>query len=164
MSLPISPLSRHSESAPRRREVVIGAAAGIGLASLPKAVMAATQPALPELIARLTEGAVPARGRITLEIPVLVENGNSVDTRIVVESPMTEADHVRWIHLIAEKNPFPDMARFHLGPRSGRAEVATTLRLATSQKVTAVAALSTGDYLMSDADVVVTLSACIDGG
>ncbi|GAU82535.1 thiosulfate oxidation carrier protein SoxY [Bosea sp. BIWAKO-01] len=126
--------------------------------------MAATQPALPELIARLTDGAVPVRGRITLEIPALVENGNSVDTRIVVECPMTEADHVRWIHLIAEKNPFPDMARFHLGPRSGRAEVATTLRLATSQKVTAVAALSTGSYLMSDADVVVTLSACIDGG
>src|SRR6478735_5826410 len=136
MSLPISPLSRHSESAPSRRDIVVGAAAGIGLASLPKVAMAATQPALPELIARLTDGAVPERGRITLEIPALVENGNSVDTRIVVESPMTEADHVRWIHLIAEKNPFPDMARFHLGPRSGRAEVATTLRLATSQKVT----------------------------
>ncbi|MGO4669739.1 thiosulfate oxidation carrier protein SoxY [Bosea sp. 2RAB26] len=164
MSLPISPLSRHSESAPSRRDIVVGAAAGIGLASLPKVAMAATQPALPELIARLTDGAVPERGRITLEIPALVENGNSVDTRIVVESPMTEADHVRWIHLIAEKNPFPDMARFHLGPRSGRAEVATTLRLATSQKVTVVAALSTGGYLMSDADVVVTLSACIDGG
>ncbi|MGO4736427.1 thiosulfate oxidation carrier protein SoxY [Bosea sp. 2KB_26] len=164
MSLPISPLSRHSESAPSRRDIVVGAAAGIGLAALPNAVMAATQPALSELIARLTDGAVPERGRITLEIPALVENGNSVDTRIVVESPMTEADHVRWIHLIAEKNPFPDMARFHLGPRSGRAEVATTLRLATSQKVTVVAALSTGGYLMSDADVVVTLSACIDGG
>ncbi|MGO4673383.1 thiosulfate oxidation carrier protein SoxY [Bosea sp. 2YAB26] len=164
MSLPISPLSRHSESAPSRRDIVVGAAAGIGLASLPKVAMAATQPALPELIARLTDGAVPERGRITLEIPALVENGNSVDTSIVVESPMTEADHVRWIHLIAEKNPFPDMARFHLGPRSGRAEVATTLRLATSQKVTVVAALSTGGYLMSDADVVVTLSACIDGG
>ncbi len=164
MSLPISPPSRHSESAPSRRDIVVGAAAGIGLAALPNAVMAATQPALSELIARLTDGAVPERGRITLEIPALVENGNSVDTRIVVESPMTEADHVRWIHLIAEKNPFPDMARFHLGPRSGRAEVATTLRLATSQKVTVVAALSTGGYLTSDADVVVTLSACIDGG
>lgn len=164
MSLPISLLSRHSELAPSRRDIVVGAAAGLGLATLPNSVFAATQPALSELIARLTEGAVPERARITLEIPALVENGNSVDTRIVVESPMTEADHVRWIHLIAEKNPFPDMARFHLGPRSGRAEVATTLRLATSQKVTAVAALSTGGYLMSDADVVVTLSACIDGG
>lgn len=164
MSLPISPLSRPSEPAPSRRDIVVGTAVGLGLAALPSSALAATQPALSELIARLTEGAVPERGRITLEIPALVENGNSVDARIVVESPMTEADHVRWIHLIAEKNPFPDMARFHLGPRSGRAEVAITLRLATSQKVTAVAALSTGGYLMSDVDVVVTLSACIDGG
>jgi sulfur-oxidizing protein SoxY len=77
---------------------------------------------------------------------------------------MTDADHVRWIHLIAEKNPFPDMARFHLGPRAGRAEVATTLRIAQSQKVAVVAALSDGRFVMTDADIVVTLSACIDGG
>lgn len=101
---------------------------------------------------------------MTLDIPALAENGNSVDTRVVVESPMTEADHVRWIHLIADKNPFPDMARFHLGPRAGRAEVSTTLRLAQSQRVTAVAALSGGGFLMAEADIVVTLSACIDGG
>jgi sulfur-oxidizing protein SoxY len=158
------PVPTFSRNALSRRDVVAGAAAGLALASLPGSAKAATQPALPELIARLTEGAVPERVRVTLDIPGLVENGNSVDTRIAVESPMTEADHVRWIHVIAEKNPFPDMARFHLGPRNGRAEVATTLRLATSQKVTVLAALSTGAYVMGDADVVVTLSACIDGG
>lgn len=77
---------------------------------------------------------------------------------------MTESDHVRWIHVIAEKNPYPDMARFHLGPRSGRADIRATLRLATSQKVVAIASLSSGGYVMADADIVVTLSACIDGG
>jgi len=133
-------------------------------AALPRAATAEAAPDLAELVARVTEGAVPERGRITLEIPPLVENGNSVDTRIRVESPMTEADHVRWIHLIAEKNPFPDMARFTLSPRAGRADVATTLRLAQSQKVAAVAALSDGRFVMADANVVVTLSACIDGG
>lgn len=163
MSLPILPPSRHSDGV-SRRVVLAGGVAGLGFAALPETVPAATPPALPELIARVTEGAVPERARLTLDIPALVENGNSVDTKVLVESPMTEADHVRWIHLIAEKNPFPDMARFHLGPRSGRAEVATTLRLATSQKVTAIAALSTGGFVIGDADVVVTLSACIDGG
>ncbi|WP_244607297.1 thiosulfate oxidation carrier protein SoxY [Bosea sp. CS1GBMeth4] len=137
-------------------------AAGLALAALPAG--AATPPALAELVARLTEGAAPERAGIALDIPQLVENGNSVDVAIRVESPMTEADHVRWIHVIAEKNPYPDVARFHLSPRSGRAEIRATLRLATSQKVAAVAALSGGGYVMADADVVVTLSACIDGG
>jgi len=139
-------------------------AAGLGLAALPRAARAAAPPALSELVSRITEGAVPERGKITLAIPALAENGNSVDTRIVVESPMTQADHVAWIHLIADKNPFPDMARFHLGPRAGRAEVSTTLRLAQSQRVTAIAALSGGGFVMAEADIVVTLSACIDGG
>lgn len=163
MSLPISLRSRHNDAATgSRREVLAGAAASLVLVALPRAAAAAAPP--PEDVLRLTEGVVPERGRITLDIPALVENGNSVDTRIRVESPMTAQDHVRWIHLIAEKNPFPDMARFHLGPRSGRAEVATTLRLAQSQTVTAVAALSGGGFVMADAAIVVTLSACIDGG
>lgn len=164
MSSAISPRSGRSEAGLDRRHVVAGAAAGLLVAGLPGRVAAETAPELAQLIARITEGVLPERGRITLEIPALVENGNSVDTRILVESPMTEADHVRWIHLIAEKNPFPDMARFHLSPRAGRAEVATTLRLAQSQKVTAVAALSDGRFVMADANIVVTLSACIDGG
>ena len=165
MSSAISPrFARPDPRGASRRGVVAGAAAGIGLLALPAVARAAAPPALPDLISRITEGAVPERGRITLDIPALVENGNSVDTRIRVESAMTDADHVRWIHLIAEKNPFPDMARFHLGPRAGRAEVATTLRLSQSQKVTAVAALSDGGFVMADADIVVTLSACIDGG
>lgn len=162
MSSAISPRSQRSEAGPNRRGVLAGAAAGLAVAALPGRAAAETE--LTQLIARVTEGVAPERGRIILSIPALAENGNSVDTRIVVESPMTEADHVRWIHLIAEKNPFPDMARFHLGPRAGRAEVATTLRIAQSQKVAVVAALSDGRFVMTDADIVVTLSACIDGG
>ncbi len=166
MSSLISPRSRRRDGrAPSRRELALGAAAlGLGTA-LPRAGGAAeVAPPLSELIGRLTEGATPVRTGITMEIPGLVENGNSVDLRVSVESPMTAADHVRWIHVIADKNPFPDMARFHLGPRAGRAEVATTLRLSASQAVTVIAALSTGGYVMADAEVVVTLSACIDGG
>lgn len=164
MSSPISPRSGRPEL-PTRRAVIAGGAAAAAFAALPARAQQGEPPQpLAELIARITEGAVPERGKIVLDIPQLVENGNSVDVRIRVESPMTEAEHVRWIHLIADKNPFPDMARFHLTPRCGRAEVATTLRLATSQTVTAVAALSDGSYVLADGNVVVTLSACIDGG
>jgi sulfur-oxidizing protein SoxY len=164
MSSAISPRSARPETGIDRRRVVAGAAAGLLAAGLPLKAKADTSPDLAQLVARVTEGVVPERARIRLEIPALAENGNSVDTRIVVDSPMTLADHVRWIHLIAEKNPFPDMARFYLGPRAGRAEVATTLRIAQSQKVVALASLSDGRFVMTDADIVVTLSACIDGG
>lgn len=164
MSSPISPTSGRTEPTLSRRDLVAAGAAGFGLAALPGALRAQAQPAMAELIARVTEGAAPRRGGIEFDIPRLVENGNSVDVAIKVESPMTEADHVRWVHVIAEKNPFPDVARFHFSPRSGRAQVGATLRFATSQKVAVVAALSGGGYVMSDADIIVTLSACIDGG
>lgn len=165
MSSFISPRSELSEPGSSRRAVMAGGLAGLAAAGLPSwAGAAAPAAGLSEFVARLTEGAVPLREGVTLAIPPLVENGNSVDVRVAVESPMTEASHVRWIHLIADKNPFPDMARLHLGPRAGRAEVATTLRLAQSQTVTAVASLSDGRFAMAQADVVVTLSACIDGG
>lgn len=164
MSSPISPACVRPEPALSRREVMAVGAAGLALAALPASARAATPPTLAELVARISEGAVPERGKISFDIPQLVENGNSVDVAIQVESPMTQADHVRWIHVIAEKNPFPDVARFNLSPRSGRADIRATLRLATSQKIAVVAALSGGGYVMADADIVVTLSACIDGG
>ncbi len=164
MSSPISPACVRPEPALSRRELMAAGAAGLALATLPAPALAAAPPALAELIARVTEGAAPERSKISFDIPQLVENGNSVDVAILVESPMTEADHVRWIHVIAEKNPFPDVARYHLTPRSGRADIRATLRLATSQKVAVIAALSSGSYVMADADIVVTLSACIDGG
>lgn len=164
MSSPISPASPRPDLAPSRRELVAAGAAGLALAGLPASGWAQASPSMAELIARVTEGAAPERRAVVFDIPRLVENGNSVDVAIRVESPMSEADHVRWIHVIAEKNPFPDVARFHLSPRAGRAEVRATLRFATSQKVAVIAALSSGGYVMDDADIVVTLSACIDGG
>jgi len=163
MSFPISPHSRRNEM-PSRRDLVALAAAGLALAAYPVSAGAAENETLDELVRRVTDGAAPAETGVTLDIPALVENGNSVDVRIAVDSPMTEAAHVRWIHLIADRNPFPDMARIHLSPRAGLAEVATTLRLAQSQTVAAVVAHSDGRYAIAKAPVVVTLSACIDGG
>ncbi|HEV7335393.1 MAG TPA: thiosulfate oxidation carrier protein SoxY [Bosea sp. (in: a-proteobacteria)] len=164
MSSPISPACARRDTGPSRRDLLAASSGGLVLAALPGAAFPATQTPLAELIARVTEGATPVRSGIVFDIPQLVENGNSVDVAIGIDSPMTEEDHVRWIHVIAEKNPYPDVARFHLSPRSGRARISATLRLATSQKVAVVAALSRGGYIMSDADIVVTLSACIDGG
>jgi sulfur-oxidizing protein SoxY len=110
-----------------------------------------------------TKGAQVKPGKIRLQIPRLADNGNSVAVKLVVESPMTANDFVRGIYLFSEKNPRPVIARFHLVPESGRAEVTTRIRLAGTQRVVAIAELSDGSFWSDVAEVAVTLSACLDG-
>ena len=104
------------------------------------------------------------RGRVKLELPPLIDNGNSVPLSVAVESPMTSADHVTAIHVFTEKNPLPDVLGVHLGPRAGRAVLSTRVRLADSQTVVAIAQLSDGSFWSDSAEVVVTLSACLEEG
>jgi len=132
-----------------------------GLAALPGAALAQVDPLDPQVWV-VTNGAPVKKGKVTLTLPQLADNGNSVPIRIVVDSPMTEADHVKSIHLYSEKNPVRNMANFYLGPRAGKAEIESRVRLAGSQKVTAVARLSDGTFWYDTASIVVTLSACLD--
>ncbi|HTQ74532.1 MAG TPA: thiosulfate oxidation carrier protein SoxY [Burkholderiales bacterium] len=104
------------------------------------------------------------RGRVQLELPKVAENGHSVRMVVRVDSPMTEADHVRAIDLVADRNPVPRVATFFLGPGSGRAEVESRLRLNGSQRVTAIAQLADGSFWFDAVDVTVNDLACIDGG
>jgi len=104
----------------------------------------------------------PREGRITLDVPPLVENGNTVPLTVRVESPMTEADHVRAIHVFNEKNPQPNVASFYLGPRAGRAAVSTRIRLADSQSVVALCQMSDGSWWSGSTHVIVTLAACTE--
>ena len=123
--------------------------------------LAAAQDITP-LIREVTGGREPERGGIDIEIPALAENGNSVPLHIRVKSPMTPGDHVSAVHVFAERNPRPHVATFHLGPQSGRAEIATRIRLAGTQNVTIVAVLSGDRFRIADAPVLVTSAACLD--
>lgn len=105
-----------------------------------------------------------AREGIALVMPPLSENGNSVDLGIRVESPMTAEDHVTAIHILAEKNPVPRVATFHLTPRAGRAEVATRIRLATTQRILVLAETSAGAVHRAEREVIVILGACLETG
>ena len=113
-------------------------------------------------IAAFAAGAPVRAGRVELDIAPLVENGNAVPITVSVESPMTATDHVRSIAVFNERNPQRDVVVFTLGPRSGRARVATRIRLATSQRLVAVAQLSDGSYWQHGVDVIVTLAACVE--
>ena len=110
----------------------------------------------------ITGAAVVRTGKVKLDVPPLVENGNTVPMTVSVTSPMTAEDHVRSIHVFVEKNPQPNVGNFVLGPRAGRAQVSTRIRLADSQKVVAIAKMSDGSFWSATVDIVVTLAACTE--
>jgi sulfur-oxidizing protein SoxY len=101
-------------------------------------------------------------GRVSLDIPPLVENGNLVTMKVSVQSPMTEVDYVRAIHIVAEGNPLPNVVSFFLSPRAGRAAITTRIRLGDSQRVRAIAQMSDGSFWQGDAATLVTLAACTE--
>ncbi len=143
----------------RRRFLVAGATAA-GIALLPTGV--AAKPADVERSIVELFGQRPIRsGRVTLQVPPISENGHSVPLAVEVESPMTAGDHVVRIAIFAEENPLPDVARFELGPRAGRARVQTRIRMGGSQKIRAVAEMSDGTLWGTDTFSIVTLAACI---
>ena len=148
-----------------RRQFLLaaGGAAGFGLASVLRVKPArATPAAMQEAIRKVVGSASVNTGKLKLELPPLVENGNAVPLAVSVESPMTATDHVRAIHVFTEKNPQPDVVSFRLGPRAGRAGVATRIRLADTQTVVAICELSDGSFWSGSAAVVVTLAACLE--
>lgn len=113
-------------------------------------------------IRKLIGAATLREGRVKLTLPELTENGNSSPLGISVDSPMTDADHVKAVHIFSEKNPVAYIARLGVGPRAGRAKLATSIRIAESQFITVVAEMSDGSFWSSRAETVVTMPACID--
>jgi sulfur-oxidizing protein SoxY len=142
-----------------------GVAAGVGIASIVMVRPARATPAeMQEAIRTVVGSARVTPGKVKLELPPLIENGNAVPLTVIVDSPMTEAEHVRAVHVFTEKNPQPYVVTFHLGPRAGRARVSTRMRLADSQNVVAICELSDGSVWSDSAAVVVTLAACLEDG
>jgi sulfur-oxidizing protein SoxY len=150
-----------------RRRVMIGTAAlagaaGIGL-MLTSAPVSATPASMRAAIRKVAGEAQPKKGRIKIDLPPLIENGNAVPLTLSIESPMTAEDYVKAIHVFTEKNPQPNVIGVQLGPRAGRAVISTRIRLADSQKVIAIAQMSDGSFWSEEIEVVVTLAACLEG-
>jgi len=122
----------------------------------------ATPAMLSSAIRNVVGEAAVRTGKVKLEIPPLVENGNTVPMTVSVTSPMTDNDYVKSIHVFNEKNPQPNIGNFYIGPSAGRAQVSTRIRLADSQKVVAIARLSDDTFWSASVDVVVTLAACTE--
>jgi sulfur-oxidizing protein SoxY len=149
-----------------RREFLAGGASLAGGLALAAAIVVRPARATPETMALAIKeiaGEAPIRqGRVKIDVPPLVENGNAVPLTISVESPMTAADHVKSIHLFNQKNPQPNVISVRLGPRAGKAQFSTRIKLAAAQTIVAVAELSDGSFWSGDADVIVTIAACVE--
>ena len=133
-------------------------------AQLPPNIGEIRKKALDEAIAKVVGKAQVRQGRVKLDVPPLIDNGNLVPLSVEVESPMTATDHVKVIHVFTERNPQPYVLSAHLGPRAGRARVATRARIADTGAVIAIAQMSDGSFWSDSVKVVVTLSACLEEG
>ena len=142
-----------------RRRFLAGTAA---IVILPMGSASATPEAMAAAIAKVVGGAPVREGRVSLDLPPLVENGSTVPLVVSVDSPMSETDYVRAIHVFNEKNPQPNVFTARLGPLNGRAVVGTRIKLGDSQKIVAIAETSDGRFWSASADVIVTLAACLE--
>jgi sulfur-oxidizing protein SoxY len=142
---------------PSRRALLLASAS---IALVPPAT--ATPAMLDEAIRGVVGKSTLKTGRVTLDMPPLVENGNAVPLTITVDSPMTAQDHVKAIHVFNEKNPQPHVISVVLGPRAGKAALSTRIKLADAQRVVGIAEMSDGSFWMGQADIVVTIAACVE--
>ena len=142
-----------------RRTFLAGAAV---VSVLPLDAARATPEAMAAAIKAVVGDEAIREGRVTLDIPPLSENGNAVPLTVSVESPMTETDFVKAIHVFNEKNPQPHVFDARLGPHNGKASISTRIKLNDSQKVVAIAETSKGEFFSASADVIVTLAACVE--
>ena len=156
-------MRKHEKSTRRQFLGLAGGAAALGTVPIVTLRPAEATPAMLAAAIRVVAGeAVVRTGKVKLEAPPLVENGNTVPMTVSVSSPMTTEDHVKSIHVFNEKNPQPNIGNFHLGPHAGRAQISTRIRLADSQKIVAIAQLSDDSFWSATVDVVVTLAACTE--
>lgn len=143
----------------RRGALAAGAMALVVAALAPRLALADTAAVEAEL-KKLIAGKTVAEGRIRLDLPAIAENGLVVPLTVDVESPMTEADHVKAVHVFAEGNPLPGVVSFYFSPMSGRASASTRIRLAQTQNVVALAEMSDGKLFTVRQEVKVTIGGC----
>jgi sulfur-oxidizing protein SoxY len=150
---------------PSRRSVLqtAGALAGAGtFARISLRPALATPEMMQDAVRAAIGEAQVQKGKVKLDLPPLVENGNSVPCTVTVDSPMMANDHVKAIHIFNEKNPQPNVISVKLGPRAGKASFSTRIRLADTQNITAIAEMSDGSCWSDEVFVIVTLAACVE--
>ena len=113
-----------------------------------------------EQIAKFTGGKTAEKGKVSIELPEIAENGNTVPLSVSVDAPMTTDNYVSEILVVADGNPNPGVATFQFSPLAGKAEASTRIRLATTQNIIAIAKTSKGEFFTNQKLVKVTIGGC----
>lgn len=136
-------------------------AAGVGVLAMGFASAAhATPEEAAAAISKLSGSPMADSAKIVIDLPEIAENGATVPITVTIDSPMTDADHVKQIHIFAEGNPSPDVVSFTLTPSVGKAEVGTRMRLGKTQNVVVAAVMSDGSVHTNKKEVKVTIGGC----
>ena len=145
--------------ASRRRVLAIGALGAIVAMLAPRLAVAKPED-VAAAIKKLYGDKTPTQGKVKLELPQIAENGNVVPMTVSVESPMTDTDYIKAVHVFAEANPFPFVATFYFTPACGKAVCSTRIRMAATQNIVAVAETNTGELYTGKTEVKVTIGGC----
>jgi sulfur-oxidizing protein SoxY len=145
--------------ASRRAFVAGGVASAVALTLAPRLAVAAPAQVEAE-IQKLYAGKVVAEGKIKLDLPSIAENGLVVPLNVDVDSPMSDTDYVKALHIYADGNPNPGVASFYFTPMMPKASAQIRLRLAATQNIIAVAEMADGKLFTAKREVKVTIGGC----
>ncbi|HRD77950.1 MAG TPA: thiosulfate oxidation carrier protein SoxY [Hyphomicrobiaceae bacterium] len=147
-----------------RRDVLLGAGAATLVAALLSGAKGAAAQDKPngweDIVKKLMGDAKPVDGKIAIDLPEIAESGNTVPFTVTVDSPMTDASHVKSVSILSTKNPSPLIGTFHFAPEAGKASITSRMRLAGTQDVVTLAAMSDGRFIMSKRMIKVTIGGC----
>lgn len=143
----------------RRDALALAAIAGLAAILAPR-LSFATEKMVSDEIKKLYGDKIFESGKIKLDVPEIAENGLVVPVNVDVESPMTDADYVKSVHVFAEGNPLPGVVSYKFTPACGKASASTRMRLAETQNIICIAEMSNGKLHMAKANVKVTIGGC----
>jgi sulfur-oxidizing protein SoxY len=143
-----------------RRDVLAGASvAAAAIIIAPRMALAKPDDVAAEM-KKLFADKPMQEGKIKIDAPQIAENGLVVPINIEVDSPMTDADFVKSVHVFADGNPLPGVVSYKFTPACGKAAASTRMRLAQTQNVICVAEMSNGTLHMAKAEIKVTIGGC----
>ena len=143
----------------RRETLTLAAIAGLAAILAPR-MSFADEKAVAAEISKLYGDKKLESGKIKLDVPEIAENGLVVPVNVDIESPMTDADYVKAVHVFADGNPSPGVVTYRFTPACGKASASTRMRLAQTQNIVCIAEMSNGTLYTAKSNVKVTIGGC----
>ena len=143
----------------RRETLVMAGIAGLAAFLAPR-MSVADEPTVAAEIKKLYGDKKFESGKVKLDVPEIAENGLVVPINVDIESPMTDSDYVKAVHVFADGNPLPGVVSYRFTPACGKASASTRMRLSQTQNIVCIAEMSNGTLYSAKSSVKVTIGGC----